>query len=132
MDNVPVGIVLSTKRSIYIMVVLCLCVLSFSIVMLARHNDTMEDTILGSFNCSIPLLLLTFCYIIWDNHKFYTSTRVEIERANLSGDNTDLIGSNRATHASLIEKINTMGSQKDKPIATHAKELKKITQQIKR
>ena len=103
---VPKDIVLSTKKSIYIMSFLCLCVTSFSIVLLTRHKENTADSILSSLNLSIPLILLCFCYILWDNHDFYTSSRSTRELINLSNLHDDLKRNHRKLNSEITETIN--------------------------
>ena len=103
---VPKDIVISTEKVIYIMAFLCLCVTSFSIVLLTRHKENTTDSILSSLNLSIPLILLCFCYIIRDNHDFYTSSRSSQELINLSNSHDNLQRSHDKLNSEIKETIN--------------------------
>ena len=105
-DFVPNDIVLSTKKSIYIIVFLCLCIISFSTALLIRNNENNLDIILSSLNLSIPLVLLTFCYIIWDNQDYYNSTRISATLNDLSHQHANLQINNRKLHTDITQVIN--------------------------
>lgn len=105
-DSVPRDIVLATKKSIYVIAFLSFCIFSFSVVLLVRHNEDTTDAVLSSLNLSIPFILLAFCYIIWDNQDFYTSTRVAQAYNKLTQTHYDLNKNHQDLHNQLKETLN--------------------------
>ena len=80
--------------------------MSFSIALLIRHREDTTDALLSSLNLSIPIILLSFCYIIWDNHDFYTSSRISQELIDLSNYHSNLKLNNDKFHSEIRETIN--------------------------
>lgn len=89
-QNIPKGIILGNKVSVYLLIFLTLCIFCFSIILFIRHREDNVDIILNAFNCSLPLFIFALCYIIWDNDHYYTSGRISRELNDLSHDHFEL------------------------------------------
>lgn len=122
-NSVPRDIVLNTKKSIYVIAFLSFCIFSFSVVLLVRHNEDTTDAVLSSLNLSIPFVLLAFCYIIWDNQDFYTSSRISEAYSKLSNYHYNLNKNHENLHNELKETLNC---SKNKTKEDIIKSVKKI------
>ena len=131
-EFIPKDIVIGTKKSIYVIVFLCFCIFSCSVFLITKYHENIDDVIVGSFNCALPLLALSLCYIIWDNHEYYTSTRSSKELKDLSHKYHDLTKSNKDIHSEIIEKLNTLDGKKNIDSIKDIKDIKNITSKLKR
>ena len=117
MNNIPKSIILSTQKSIYVILFICVLFISFSIALLVKNHTKIEDIVLGSLNCSLPLLLICFCYILWKNHEFYTSGKISEELNSLSKLHKQMEISYSKLNRELTEIINcSKNKEKDKLI----------------
>lgn len=122
-QDVPRDIVLSTKKSIYVIAFLCVCIISFSIALLVRHNEDTADAVLSSLNLSIPLVLLSFCYIIWDNQDFYTSSRISEAYNKLSNYHYNLNKNHENLHNQLKETLNCSKNKTKEDVVNSIKKI---------